>query len=91
MRKLAREAIIFTVISALITGVSMFFLLFSMTEARWDYLLNPVPNYLSSIRFPLNNPEWNAAVIIVGMGYYGVPVGISLWFLYRLVRFAIKG
>jgi len=71
MRKLAREAAVFVLLSALITGVIMFFLLFVMTEARWDYLLDPFPNYLSSTRFPINNTEWNIMVVFVGMGYYG--------------------
>jgi hypothetical protein len=76
MRRLAREAVIFTLLSTACVSITIFILM----------LINP-PGW--SLQRPTFSESVLAAVTTAGL--WGAPAGLSLWVLYRLVRFAIKG
>lgn len=76
MRKLAREAVIFTMLAMAVVGITVFVIT----------IINP-PGWSTAPSSFLENVVGS----ISAAGFWGAPAGLSLWILYRLIRFAIKG
>ena len=77
MRKLAREAVIFTLLGAACVGTAVF-IIASVNPIWWS---NGVyDGFLDTVIASAS-----------AAGFFGAPTGLGLWALYRLLRFAVKG
>jgi hypothetical protein len=76
MRKLAREAVIFTLLAAAVAGIAVFII--TIANPPW---WSTAPSSFSD----------SIVGSIGAAGFFGAPAGLSLWLLYRLIRFAVKG
>lgn len=77
MRKLAREAVIFTLLGAAAVGIAIFIV----------SIVNPF--WWSNGAYTGFSESAVASVSIALL--WGAPMGLSLWVLYRLLRFAVNG
>lgn len=77
MRKLAREAVIFTLLAMTCVGVAVF-IIASVNPQWWS---NGVKEGFSE----------TVIASVSAAGFFGAPAGLGLWVLYRLIRFAVKG
>lgn len=77
MRKLAREAVIFTLLGAAAAGITI--LTISLVNPIWWN--NGVHDGF---------PE-SVIASVSSAGFWGAPAGLTSWVFYRLLRFAVQG
>jgi hypothetical protein len=115
MRKLAREAVIFMLLTPLFLAVGIFIYFHStipnkvvldtstfrpLTEAEKAVappgatgIAKAFPPSPACLNFRSDGDCSNRAFLLAALffGLYGVPAGLGLWVLYRVIRFAITG
>lgn len=90
MRKLAREAVIFVLLTpVLVFGSSFAYLYYDAHKPITSDMTQGVPSGLISERISTPTSELLGLALLFGL--YGFPVGFGVWVFYRTVRFAIKG
>ncbi len=90
MRKLAREAVIFMLLTPIVVFVSSFAYFYH--DAHKSVRFPPPPaGYTLDPAASSSTPASEMLGDSLLLGFYGFPTGLGLWVLYRVVRFAIKG
>ena len=107
MRKIAREAVIFMLITSALCGVSGFAVLYheankpavpvTLDMSKSIPLPPPPPGFIALPQTPYKAPSLPTPSTLdlitssLWFGLTGFPAGLALWLLYRAIRFAILG